>query len=86
MSPHDWFSHFSELLSKNVESKSNDDLDTFIKNNWEISNPDLNAPFTKTDLIVGLKQLKNNKVSSFDQISNETLKTGGPILSFFEIL
>ena len=30
VSPHEWFSHFSELLSKNVESNLNDDLDSFI--------------------------------------------------------
>ena len=36
--------------------------------------------FTKAELISGLKQLKNNKASSFDQISNEMLKTGGIIL------
>ena len=80
ISPQNWFSHFSELLSKNVESKQNDDLDSFIKNNWDISTPELNNPFTRFDLLSGLRQLKNNKASSFDQISNEMLKTGGNIL------
>ena len=65
----------------------NDDLDSFIKSNWEISNRELNAPFTKIALMAGLKQLKNNKASSFDQISNEMLKTGGLILAehFFKL-
>ena len=80
VSPQEWFRHFSELLSKNVESKQNDDLDCFIKNNWDIFTPDINIPFTRSDLISSLKQLKNNKASSFDEISNEMLKTGGPIL------
>ena len=39
ISPQEWFRHFSELLSKNVESKQNDDLDCFIKNNWDIFTP-----------------------------------------------
>ena len=80
VSPQEWFRHFSELLSKNVKSKQNDDLDCFIKNNWDIFTPDINIPFTRSDLISSLKQLKNNKASSFDQISNEMLKTSGPIL------
>ena len=80
ISPHKWFNHFSELLSKNVDSKQNDDLDSFINNNWDISTPEINNPFTKSELLLGLRQLKNNKASSFDQISNEMLKTGGIIL------
>ena len=80
ISPQKWFSHFSELLSKNVESKQNDDLGWFIKNNGDILTPEINNPFTRSDLISGLRQLKNNKASSFDQISNEMLKTGGIIL------
>ena len=31
-------------------------------------------------MLTGLRQLTNNKASSFDQISNEMLKTGGIIL------
>ena len=80
VSPQEWFSHFSELLSKNVACEQNNNLDSFVKGNWDIFTPDINIPFTKSELLSGLKQLKNNKASSFDQISNEMLKTGGPIL------
>ena len=80
ISPQEWFSHFSELLSKNVLSKQNDLLDSFVKSNLDICTPDINIPFSKSELQAGIKQLKNNKASSFDQISNEMLKTGGPIL------
>ena len=44
ISPHIWFSHFSNLLSKNVESKQNDDLDCFVKNNWDTFSPNTNNP------------------------------------------
>ena len=72
-------------MSKNVESKQNDDLDCFVKNNWDTFSPNTNNPFTRSELLTGLKQFKNNKASSFDQISNEMLKTGGPII-FDQIL
>ena len=80
VSPQQWFSHFTDLLSKNVKSKQNDDLESFIKKNWDITTPEINHNFTKSELLIGLRQLKNNKASSFDQISNEMLKTGGVIL------
>ena len=41
---------------------------------------ELDNPFTKSELLNGLKGLKNNKASSFDQISNEMLKVGGKII------
>ena len=73
ISPQKWFNHFTELLSKNVDAKRNDDLDWFISNNWDISTPEINIPFTKSKLISGLRQLKNNKASSFDQIFDKML-------------
>ena len=80
ISPEEGFSHFSELLSKNVESQLNDDLECFIKEHLDETTPSINLPFSKADLIAGLKQLKNNKASSFEQISKEMLKTWGLIL------
>ena len=41
---------------------------------------ELNEPFTFEELTIGLKDLKNNKASSFDRVSNEMLKTSGKIL------
>ena len=58
VSPQEWFSHFSELLSKNVACEQNDNLDSFVKGNWDIFTPDINIPFTKSEMLSGLKQLK----------------------------
>ena len=41
---------------------------------------ELDHPFTQTELLKGLKGLKNNKASSFDRVSNEMLKVGGGII------
>ena len=81
ISPQEWFSHFSKLLSKNVESKQNSEHRQFLEDNLESFQTELDFPFTKAELIKGLKGLKNNKASSFDQISNEMLKVSGPIIS-----
>ena len=40
----------------------------------------MDLKFTKSELLIGLKGLKNNKASSFDQISNEMLKVGGLVI------
>ena len=74
--PQKWFEHFSSLLAKNIDHKNqtlNDSQINFLKT-------ELDNPFTKSELLGGLKGLKNNKASSFDQISNEMLKVGGKII------
>ena len=86
-----WFSHFSELLAKNVSSKLNSDRQEFVEANLESFKTELDFPFTKTELLKGLKGLKNNKASSFDQISNEMLKVSGvivfePLLKLFNTI
>ena len=80
ISPQSWFAHFSELLSKNVCSKPNSDNLEFVEANLESFKSNLDFPFTKTELMKGIKGLKNNKASSFDQISNEMLKVSGNII------
>ena len=80
ISPQTWLKHFSDLLSKNVDSNSNSDHNNFVECNLESLKSELDFPFTKTELLKGLKGLKNNKASSFDQISNEMLKVGGNII------
>ena len=80
ISPQGWFSHFSDLLSKNVSSKLNTDHSKFVEENLGSFPTELDSPFTKTELLKGLKGLKNNKASSFDQISNEMLKVSGNII------
>ena len=78
ISPQAWFSHFSELLSKNVDSTQNIEHQKNICENIESFQTELDVPFTKLELIKGLK---NNKARSFDQITNEMLKVGGNIIS-----
>ena len=36
VSPQQWFSHFHELLSKNVDSVQNQNLEKFVTDNWDI--------------------------------------------------
>ena len=57
-----------------------DNLEDLIKNNIDLIENELNEPFTLEELSEGLKDLKNNKASSFDRVSNEMLKTSGRIL------
>ena len=78
ISPATWHSHFTNLLGKNVESDK--DLEKLIDENIDLIDNELNEPFTFEELTIGLKDLKNNKASSFDRVSNEMLKTSGKIL------
>ena len=80
ISPHDWFSHFSKLLAKKVDNESDIDYQAIIDSQTDLFRTELDNPFNKSELLRGLKGLKNNKASSFDQISNEMLKIGGNII------
>ena len=77
--PQTWHQHFAKLLSKNVPA--NPSLNSYVQQNKNVFESELGVPFTKEELRLALKSLKNNKSSSFDQISNEMLKTGGNIIS-----
>ena len=74
--PQKWFEHFSSLLAKNVDHKNQ----TLTESDISLVKTELDNPFTKSELLNGLKGLKNNKASSFDRISNEMLKVGGKII------
>ena len=74
-----WHQHFAKLLSKNVPA--NPSLNSYVQQNKNAFESELGVPFTKDELRLALKSFKNNKSSSFDQISNEMLKTGGKIIS-----
>ena len=78
VSPSKWYNHFSKLLAKKVHN--DDHLEQYIFDNIDTNTNELNYPFSMEELSKGLKDLKNNKASSFDRISNEMLKTGGKIL------
>ena len=77
--PSSWYKHFSDLLSKKVEVDPI--IETYINENKDMFESELGTPFSKEELLVALKDLKNNKSTSMDQVSNEMLKTGGLILS-----
>ena len=76
--PSTWFNHFNNLLAKKVEPDLT--IDQYVKDNINLIDNELNEPFTINELSLGLKDLKNNKASSFDRVSNEMLKTSGKIL------
>ena len=80
VSPSTWYSHFSNLLAKNVDTIEKINLEDFIKNNINSIENELNTSFSSAEVSAGLKDLKNNKATSFDMISNEMLKTGGKIV------
>ena len=71
---HIWQWHFTAC------TKPNSDNLEFVEANLESFKTNLDFPFTKTELMKGLKGLKNNKANSFDQISNEMLKVSGNII------
>ena len=73
-----WHKHFSDLLSKKVDVDPN--IEDFINNNKDCFESELGTPFSKKELLLAIKGLKNNKSTSLDRISNEMLKTGGLIL------
>ena len=84
----EWFSHFSSLLGRTIV-KSEEDIcmDKYIEMNID-NFSDLDFRFTKIEILKYIKQLKNNKATSFDGISNEMLKASseslvGPLLLLF---
>ena len=79
VSPSNWHSHFKELLTKTSNSDKNDQLLEFIDQNIDLFKSKLDDQFSINELETALKSLKNNKASSFDQISNEMLKCSGKI-------
>ena len=80
--PRDWHSHFSNLLAKQNDPTKTDNLNNFVKDNVDSLQTKLDDPITVVDLQFALKDLKNNKASSFDNISNEILKTTGKIYKY----
>jgi exonuclease III len=77
ITPPTWHTHFSDLLAKTVDPIKKDNFEELIKDNIDSIDNELNEPFTLSELSAGLKDLKNNKASSFDKVSNEMLKTSG---------
>ena len=79
--PDEWFDHFSSLLGKSIVKSENDvKMERFFDENVDILSSDLDHPFTKTEFLTSIKNLKNSKATSFDCISNEMLKAGAETL------
>ena len=83
ISPNSWVEHSSNLFhSENTQDESSP-----AKHIINGVNPVLDSLLTAEKLSNGTKQLKDNKASSHDSISNEMLKLAGPIkLIFLTIL
>ena len=79
VSPSDRYLHFSNLLTKNVDQTRKKELDEIILQNANHYKTELDNPISANELDLALKDLKNNKASSFDKITNEILKTCGKI-------
>ena len=63
VSPHDWYSHFNDLLAQNVEKTRKKELDEIIRLNVDLFKSKLDEPYSINDLDHALKILKNNKAS-----------------------
>ena len=75
ISPDDWRAHFSNLLGPKIE-KSDQHLrqEQFVKDNIDVHNEIFEQPLKKQEILEAIKNLKNNKSTSFDLVSNEMLK------------
>ena len=92
ISPDEWLRHFSSLLGKPACNKEADlRYEEYFQQNVDQLATTLDQPFTKKDIIEAIRKLKNNKVTSFDKVSNEMLKFGSepltkPLLLIFNTI
>ena len=88
--PENWHQHFSNLLGPNINpTTEEEDMLSYISDNCDKFASDLERPLTSSELMESIASLKNNKASSFDQITNEIIKasrhyTAKPILLLFD--
>ena len=89
ISPDVWRDHFSHLLGPTIENNDQHlNQEEFLKNTIERHNEIFEQPLTKKEILEAIKNLKNNKSTSFDKVSNEMLKASMPVLlePIFELL
>ena len=79
VSASEWHSHFSDLLTKSTDPTKKHWLNDFLLKNVERLKTKLDEKISVEEFDFALKNLKNNKASSFDRITNEILKTSGKI-------
>ena len=81
VTPDMWFMHFKELLGKSMSLGTKDaEMESYISENLDSFQTELDCPFTWEELKRSVKALKNNKASSFDSVCNEMLKACGPAM------
>ena len=80
ISPSAWHTHFTNLLSKKVYTDFQNNLKDLIKDDVDSLENELCEPISASELSSALKDLKNNKASSFDGFSDEMLKSCGNIV------
>ena len=92
VSPGNWQNHFKNLLGPAVSPTPQDeDMMSFVSQNCDKIESDLERPFTRSEFMECVATLKNNKSSSFDQVTNEMIKasrhyTAKPVLSLFNAI
>ena len=84
-----WREQFCSLLGPNInKTREEEDMLSYISENCDRLSSDLEQPFTRSELMESIASLKNNKASSFYQITNEIIKashhfTAKPVLLLF---
>ena len=73
--PQDWFNHFQQLLGEVKPATEQDvNMSRFIETHRGSLSSELDHRITRAELLQCAKQLKNNKATAFDCVSNEMLK------------
>ena len=93
VTPDNWARHFSALLDPPPapQGSTEDNMTSYMAENCDRLNSDLNYKITRLELMRGISSLDNNKSSSFDRVTNEMLKASKmiiaePILKLFNVI
>ena len=82
ISPEKWHDHFQGLLGPAiVQSPAEDEMRAYVEKNCDTAKSSLCLPFSRQELLSAISSLKNNKAISFDQVSNEMLKTSKLVIT-----
>ena len=82
ISPEKWHDHFQGLLGPSiVQSPAEDEMRAYVEKNCDTAKSSLDLPFSRQELLSAISSLKNNKAISFDQVSNEMLKTSKLVIT-----
>ena len=80
--PDKWREHFKNLLGPVISlSQQELDMEEYVKENCDNFKTEFQQPISKTELIKCIGLLKNIKASSFDQVTNEMLKSSKLIIT-----